>query len=198
MIVAVGRARYARPRLPAEHGAAMQALLLENGSLIDLHERGIASVTKPSPQNPVALRILDEARFISDWTKPLHPSSFLVGPDSDSLQWTGGVHYGLNMGVINTEMYEALIVANVPEAMAKAAAAQVAKSQDPASKDDLLALGKELRTAFDKRFAEQDKRFAEQDKRFAAIEASLAVVKFAVLSSGPLILALLMKLVFFP
>ena len=116
------------------------------------------------------------------------------------------------MGVINTEMYEALIVANVPEAMAKAAAAQVAMSQDPASKDDLLALGKELQAAFDKRFAEQtkrfaeqdkrfaeqDKRFAEQDKRFVAIETSLAVVKFAVLSGGPLILALLMKLVFFP
>ncbi len=84
------------------------------------------------------------------------------------------------MGVISTEMYEALLLAHVPEDKAKAAAAEVAKTQDFASKSDLL----ELR--------------AEMDKRFAAIEKSLAVVKFAVFSGGSIILALLLKLVFFP
>ena len=84
------------------------------------------------------------------------------------------------MGVISTEMYEALLLANVPEDKAKAAAAEVAKTQDFASKTDLLELQ------------------AEMDKRFAAIEKSLAVVKFAVFSGGSIILALLVKLVFFP
>ena len=82
------------------------------------------------------------------------------------------------------EMYEALIVANVPEAMAKAAAAQVATGQDLVSRADLIEFGQQLR--------------AEIDRRFAEIEKSLAVLKFAVFSGGPLILALLVKLVFFP
>ena len=84
------------------------------------------------------------------------------------------------IGVISTEMYEALLLANVPEDKAKAAAAEVAKTQDFASKSDLLELQ------------------AEMDKRFVAIERSLAVVKFAVYSGGSIILALLVKLVFFP
>ena len=95
------------------------------------------------------------------------------------------------MGVISTEMYEALLLAQVPEDKAKAAAAEVAKTQDFASKSDVLELGAQLQ-------AEMDKRFAEVDKRFAAIEKSLAVLKFAVFSGGSVILALLAKLVFFP
>ena len=84
------------------------------------------------------------------------------------------------MGVISTEMYEALLLANVPEDKARAAAAEVAKGQDLASKSDLFALRSEI------------------EKRFAEIENSLAVLKFAVLSGGPLILAMLITLVFFP
>ena len=83
------------------------------------------------------------------------------------------------MGVISTEMYEALLLANVPEDKARAAA-EFAKGQDLASKSDLFALRSEI------------------EKRFAEIENSLAVLKFAVLSGGPLILAMLIKLVFFP
>ena len=83
------------------------------------------------------------------------------------------------MGVISTEMYEALLLANVPEDKARAAA-EVAKGQDLASKSDLFALRSEI------------------EKRLAEIEKSLAVLKFAVLSGGPLILAMLIKLVFFP
>ena len=84
------------------------------------------------------------------------------------------------MGVISTEMYEALLLAQVPEDKARAAAAEVAKTQDVASKSDLLQLQAKL------------------EKRFAEVEKSLAVVKFAVFSGGSIILALLIKLVFFP
>lgn len=69
------------------------------------------------------------------------------------------------MGVISTEMYEALLLAHVPEDKAKAAAAEVAKTQDFASKSDLLELGAQLQ--------------AEMDKRFAEVDKSLAVLKFA-------------------
>ena len=117
------------------------------------------------------------------------------------------------MGVISTEMYEALLLAHVPEDKAKAAAAEVAKTQDVASKSDVLELGAQLQAEMDKRFADVDKRFAElrfdmdkrfaelrsdMDKRFAELDKSLAVVKFAVFSGGSIILALLITLVFFP
>ena len=95
------------------------------------------------------------------------------------------------MGVISAEMYEALILANVPEDKARAAAAEVAKGQDLASKADLVELGAQLRSEMDKGFAEMDKRFAETDK-------SLAVLRLAVFSGGSVVLALLLKLVFFP
>ena len=95
------------------------------------------------------------------------------------------------MGVISTEVYEALLLAHVPEDKAKAAAAEVARTQDIASKSDILELGAQLR-------AEMDQRFAGMDERFAEVEKSLAVLKFAVFSGGSIILALLVKLVFFP
>ena len=111
----------------------------------------------------------------------------------------------LTMSVVNIEMYEALVVANVPKAMAKAAAAQVVTGQDLTAQAGLIKFGQNLRTEIARRFAEQDKRFdkidkrlAEQDKRFDKIEKSLAVLMFAVLSGGPLILGLLVKLIFFP
>ena len=88
------------------------------------------------------------------------------------------------MGVSSTEVYEALLLAHVPDDKAKAAAAEVARTQDIASKSDILELGAQLR--------------AEMDERFAEVEKSLAVLRFAVFSGGSIILALLVKLVFFP
>ena len=113
------------------------------------------------------------------------------------------------MAVISTAMYEALLLAHVPEDKAKAAAAEVAKTQDFAARSDVLELSAQLLAEMDKRFAEVfaeiDKRFAEVDKRFAEVDMrlaevdkSLAVVKFAVFSGGSIIVALLIKLVFFP
>ena len=55
------------------------------------------------------------------------------------------------MGVISTEMYEALLLAHVPEDKARAAAAEVAKGQDLASRSDLLELGAQLRSEITKR-----------------------------------------------
>ena len=109
------------------------------------------------------------------------------------------------MSVISTEMYEALLLANVPPDKAKAAAGEVAKTQDFVTKADLLEFGAQLHSEIDKRFAEVDKRFAEVDRRFAELDKrfsdldkALAIVKFAVFSGGSIVLALLIKLVFFP
>ena len=123
------------------------------------------------------------------------------------------------MAVISSEMYEALLAADVPEDKARAAAAEVARGHDLVSKTDLFEFGVQLRADMDKRFGGIDKRFASIDKRFASIdkrlagmdkrfggidkrfadiEASLAVLKFAVYSGGAVVLALLIKLTFFP
>ena len=102
------------------------------------------------------------------------------------------------MSVISTEMYEALLLANVPADKAKAAASEVAKTQDFVTKADLLEFGAQLQAEMDRRFAEFDRRFAEFEKRLAEVDKSLAIVKFAVFSGGSIVLALLIKLVFFP
>ena len=109
------------------------------------------------------------------------------------------------MGVISAEMYEALLAASVPEDKARAAAAEVARGQDLVSKSDLFEFGVQLRAEIDQRFAGVDQRFAAIDQRFAAIDkcltemkTSLAVLKFAVFTGGSVVLALLVKLAFFP
>ena len=109
------------------------------------------------------------------------------------------------MAVISTAMYEALLLAHVPEEKARAAAAEVAESQNFISKSDLFEFGEQLRSEMDRRFGDIDKRFGDIDKRFGSmdrrfveVEKSLAVLKFAVFSGGSIGLALLLKLVFFP
>ena len=102
------------------------------------------------------------------------------------------------MGVISSEMYEALLVAKVPKDQARAAAAEVVKGQDLASKSDLFEFGAQLRTEMDQRFGAMEKRFGEMEKRFGDIQQSLALLKFAVFSGGPIILVLLIKLVLIP
>lgn len=82
-------------------------------------------------------------------------------------------------GVIRTEMYEALLFAQVLEDKAKAAG-DVAKAQDFASKSDVWELQ------------------AEMVKRFAKMVKSLAFFKFTVFLGEAIIIALLLKLVFFP
>ena len=102
------------------------------------------------------------------------------------------------MGVISAEMYEALLAASVPEDKARAAAAEVARGQDLVSKSDLFEFGVQLRAEIDKHLAGIDKRFAGIETRFAEMKTSLAALKFAVFTGGSVVLALLVKLVFFP
>ena len=117
------------------------------------------------------------------------------------------------MGNFNTEMYQALKLANVPEEQAIAAAAAVARGQDAATKSDLTEFEADLNSQMDIRFAEFRKemneqfnqiqqQFAEQRKengeRLSKNEPSLAVLKFVLILGGSAIIALLLKLVFPP
>lgn len=73
------------------------------------------------------------------------------------------------MSIIVSEVYDALLDAGVSEAKAKAAAAAIPVGEHLATKEDV-----------------------------AQLKAEIAGLKVAVFTFGPLILALLIKLVFFP
>ena len=73
------------------------------------------------------------------------------------------------MSVIVSEVYDALIEAGASEEKAKAAAGAIPIGQQLATKQDI-----------------------------ADLKAEISVLKFAIFTFGPLILALLVKLVFFP
>ena len=73
------------------------------------------------------------------------------------------------MSLIVSEVYDALLSAGAPEDKAKAAAAAIPIGERLATKDDI-----------------------------ARLEAEIKVLKVAVFTFGPLIVALLVKLVFFP
>ena len=73
------------------------------------------------------------------------------------------------MSIIGSEVYDALISAGAPEEKARAAAVAIPVGGRLATKDDS-----------------------------ARLETEIKVLKFAVFTFGPLILALLVKLVFFP
>ena len=73
------------------------------------------------------------------------------------------------MSIIVSEVYDALIEAGASEAKAKAAAAAIPVGEHLATKEDI-----------------------------AELKAEIAGLKVAIFMFGPLILALLIKLVFFP
>ena len=77
--------------------------------------------------------------------------------------------YSGTMSVIVSEVYDALLEAGASEEKAKAAAGAIPIGQQLATKQDI-----------------------------ADLKAEIAVLKFAIFTFGPLILALLVKLVFFP
>ena len=79
------------------------------------------------------------------------------------------------VSVIVSEVYDALLEAGASEEKAKAAAGAIPVGEQLATKADLAP---------------------KQD--IADLKAEIAVLKFAVFTFGPLILALLVKLVFFP
>ena len=77
------------------------------------------------------------------------------------------------MSILIAEVYDALLAGGVPEDKARAAASAIPAAKDLATKQDIAELRSELK----------------QD---------IAILRFAVFTFGPLILALLVKLVFFP
>ena len=82
---------------------------------------------------------------------------------------------------IVSEVYDAaLLEAGASEAKAKAAAAAIPLREQLASKDDI------------------DRLHGVFTSDIARLETEIKVLKFAVFTFGPLILALLVRLVFFP
>lgn len=73
------------------------------------------------------------------------------------------------MSMLIAEVYDALLAGGVPEDKACAAASAIPAAKDLATKQDIAELRRDI-----------------------------AVLRFAVFTFGPLILALLVKLVFFP
>ena len=87
------------------------------------------------------------------------------------------------MSIIVAEVYEALIEAGVSESKARAAAAAIPAGAELAKQQDLAAV-------------KQDLAAVKQD--IAKLQSEVAVVKSAVFTFSPVIVALLVKLVFFP
>ena len=84
------------------------------------------------------------------------------------------------MGILIAEVYDALLAGGVPEDKARAAASAIPVAKDLATEQDIGELRSELK----------------QD--IAELRRDIAILRFAVFTFGPLILALLVKLVFFP
>ena len=86
------------------------------------------------------------------------------------------------------EVYEAMIEAGTSEQKAKAAAGAIPIAGELATKEDL----RELRDELGERIEKVEREMGE---RFGKLERDMAVLKFAY---GPVILALLVKIAFFP
>lgn len=84
------------------------------------------------------------------------------------------------MSVIVTEVYDALVAAGAPDEKARAAAGVIPMTETLATKQDLA----EFR--------------AEMKAEFAEFKRDVAMLKLAMFSFLPAIMALLVKLVFFP
>ena len=114
------------------------------------------------------------------------------------------------MSLMVAEVYEALIEAGTSEQKAKAAAGAIPIARELATKEDLRELRDELGERIGKVERELGERIEkverelserigklerEMGERFGKLERDLAVLKFAY---GPVILALLVKIAFFP
>ena len=97
------------------------------------------------------------------------------------------------------EVYEALIEAGTSEQKAKAAAGAIPIARELATKEDSRELRDELGERIGKVERELGERIEkverEMGERFGKLERDMAVLKFAY---GPVILALLVKIAFFP
>ena len=87
------------------------------------------------------------------------------------------------MSLIVSEVYDALIEAGTSEEKAKAAAGAIPLVDRLATREDIARL---------------DKDIARLDKSIAKLDKSIALLNLAVFSFSPAMLALLVKLAFFP
>ena len=99
----------------------------------------------------------------------------------------GVIGYSEDMSVIVAEVYEALLEAGASEPKAKAAAAAIPTVAEFATQQDVAALRQDIASV---------KQELKQD--ISALKQDIAVVRFALFTFAPIILALLVKLVFFP
>lgn len=107
------------------------------------------------------------------------------------------------MSLMVAEVYEALIEAGTSEQKAKAAAGAIPIVGELATKEDLRELRDELRNELGERIEQVKHELGERigkleremGERFGKLERDMAVLKFAY---GPVILALLVKIAFFP
>ena len=95
------------------------------------------------------------------------------------------------MSLMVAEVYDALIEAGTSEQKAKAAAGAIPVGGELATKEDL----RELRDELGERIGKVERDLRELGERFGKVERDLAVLKFGY---GPAILALLVKIAFFP
>ena len=102
------------------------------------------------------------------------------------------------MSLMVAEVYEALIEAGTSEQKAKAAAGAMI-ARELATKEDLRELRDELGERIEKVERELSERIGKVERdmgeRFGKLERDMAVLKFGY---GPAILALLVKIAFFP
>lgn len=99
------------------------------------------------------------------------------------------------MSLMVAEVYDALIEAGTSEQKAKAAAGAIPVGGELATKEDLRELRDELRDELGERIGKVERDLRELGERFGKVERDLAVLKFGY---GPAILALLVKIAFFP
>ncbi len=113
------------------------------------------------------------------------------------------------MSLIHKELYDALIEAGASEQRARAAAAAMPDIERLATKDDIAQLRAEI--AATRAESKQDNAElraelkqdnaglgAELKQDIADLRREVAVTKFGTFTMGPAILALLVKLTFFP
>lgn len=124
------------------------------------------------------------------------------------------------MGLIVSEVYDALIEAGASPDRAKAAASAVPTAESMATQEDIARLESKLArleanmatkddlARLESRLAKVETTMATKGdlarlemttrENFSRIDKQIAVLRFAVFSFGPTILALLVKLTFFP
>lgn len=113
------------------------------------------------------------------------------------------------MGLIVSEVYDALVEAGASPDSAKAAAGAVPPAENMATKEDIAGVEKDIARLESKmatkedlaklegRVARIENTMATKDD-IARLEKQIAVLSFAVLIGVPAILAFMVKLTFFP